>query len=297
MVKVSALLCVYNDKLFIKECLENTLPLVDEIIIVEGSWSGEFSTYDYKKNENSTDGTYEICLEYQKRNPEKVKVFSSIGDECCSRNLGLANCSHKWVLQRDSDEAFHELEFLEFLYNILPKLEDNIDIIELPEYQFYFNFQNYMLASRKRMFRGDRVSYSTGHYVGDGLVPSKGNKVLKVESPWLFHYQWIMKRQKVINSKAHDMQVEGCKRAGLDPEIALKESGYKYWLENIYLKFDGTNLKELEEKNGGSIHIWAKAHKEVNDPMYQINDLFAFPLSTLKAPWFNKEEKGILNIG
>jgi len=295
MVKISALVCVYNDVLFIRECLENLLPLVDEIVIVDGSWMGEYSTYDYGKNESSTDGTYEICLEFKARNPKKIKEFSSIGDEHLSRNLGVAECSHEWILQRDADEAFHELEFLDFKEKVLPNIQDDIDIIEFPEYQFYFNFKNYMLATRCRMFR--RIYYTVGNFVGDGLVPNKGNKILKVNSPWLYHYQWVGNRDKVLKSKNHDAQVASCARLQIDPEIALKNVGYNWWLKHIYLKFDGTNLKELEEKNGGSIHFWSKAHKDVNPPMYQVDtESFSFPLATLRAPWFDREEIGIINF-
>jgi glycosyltransferase involved in cell wall biosynthesis len=291
-------MCVYNDAVFTKACLENIEPVVDQIVIVEGSWDGPLGTYDYGENKSSDDGTRRIVEQFEALHPDKVILIDSIGDEECSRNAGLHACTSDWVLHLDSDEFYWPNELEQLKTEIIDQAEaQGADRLHFDEMTFYFNFRNYMKGSKLRMFNsGLGIHYASGNGTGDILVGGVKESV-SVPHVSFCHFQWIGDRSKVICSNNIDqerrVQIEG----GTDPSKEIPLGGWQWWLSQVYMKFDGTNLDELEKKARGSIHPWSFLHEQHrNNPLVQIKDPAMFPEAVRNSPWFNFKEEGIVPL-
>jgi len=294
---LSALMCVYNDSVFTKACLEGIQPCVDQIVIVEGSWNGLRGTYDYGENRSSDDGTRRIVEQFQALYPDKVVLVDSMGDEECSRNLGLNLCKHDWVLHLDSDEFYWPHQIMG-LKAELPALEaQGFDRLSIIQYTFYFNFRLCMKGRRIRLFNaGLGIAYTSGNNVGDVLVGgvSKTGEV-EIEN---CHFQWVGDRHKVLATPNINRE-DRYQREVLneDPEKITHIGSWKWWLHHIYLQFDGTNLAELEHKNMGSIHPFSYFYEDCRrDPLVEWPNPNQFPEAVKQAPWFNFETKGLVSL-
>lgn len=296
MRKISALFCVYNDAVFTKTCLRGIEPCVDQIVIVEGSWDGERGTYDYGVNKSSTDGTRDIVNNFASSFPNKTIVIDSIGDEECSRNAGLSLCDHNWVLHLDSDEFYSPYE-LSKLKERLEDIEKEHDRIRFAELSFYFNFKHYLLGSKIRMFDQSRkINYFSANGVGDNLQGGI-QKTFFTEDVAIFHFQWIGDRHKVLSTRNIDREKKFQLSRGEDPNKVIPMGGWRWWLNDIYLKFNGENLKELELKNRGSIHPWSFLHEDQrHHELNRVNVIDVFPKHIKSAPWFDFKEKGLIKL-
>jgi hypothetical protein len=290
-------MCVYNDAVFTKACLEGIEPCVDQIVIVEGSWDGPKGTYDYGRNVSSDDGTRRVVDQFAALHPTKVVVADSIGDEECSRNLGLHLCEYEWILHLDSDEFYWPKHLKELRESGLESLERDYDRLKFPEYAFYFNFKHYMLSSKIRMFNASRgISYFSANGVGDNLFGGIEKETLVPEVQFC-HFQWIGNRHKVLCTRNIDREKKFQRSQGEDPEKVVPIGGWQWWLKEIYLKFDGTNLQELEAKNRGSIHPWSFLHPDQrNHKMKRVTERKEFPLHVRRAPWFDFQHKGLSEL-
>ena len=84
MIKISAVIIVYNEEKYIQACLETLKPVVDEIVIVDSG---------------STDNTTSICKQYTEN--ITTQLFKGFGPQ---KQIGISNASHEWILQLDADE-------------------------------------------------------------------------------------------------------------------------------------------------------------------------------------------------
>ncbi|WP_051350610.1 glycosyltransferase [Caloramator sp. ALD01] len=86
-MKLSLCMIVYNEEKYLKMCLDNALPLVDEAVIVDTG---------------STDKTIEIIKSYG----DKVKLIKTKweNDFSKARNLAIENASGDWIFTLDADE-------------------------------------------------------------------------------------------------------------------------------------------------------------------------------------------------
>jgi len=91
---ISACMIVKNEEHNMKRCIENLLPYVDEIIIVDTG---------------SKDKTVEIASSYSK---VKVSHFKWIDDFSAARNFANDQASGDWILSVDADEVFTGLDKL-----------------------------------------------------------------------------------------------------------------------------------------------------------------------------------------
>lgn len=104
-IKLSIVAAVYNLEKYLPRCLDalvnQTLQEI-EIICV---------------NDGSTDSAPQIIEEYQKRYPDKIKVFhKENGGEFTTRNYGLERATGEYVTFVDTDD-YVELNWAEKLYN------------------------------------------------------------------------------------------------------------------------------------------------------------------------------------
>jgi hypothetical protein len=297
MRKISALICVYNDNVFTKACLENIQLCADQIVIVEGSWNGARGTYDYGENKSSDDGTRRIVEQFAALYPDKVVLTDSIGDEECCWNLGLSFCEHNWVLNLGSDEFYWPEQINALKGEFLENTEkEGVDFLRLMQYTFYFNFRHYMHGRTVRLFNtANGVYYSSANGVGDIL--EGGNRKVADAPANYCHFQWVGDRHKVLCSRNIDREIKVQRAMGEDPDKVMRLGGWRWWLKHIYSQFDGKNLAALEEKNRGSVNPWSFLHEEHRvGKLKPVDHTFVFPGTVSAAPWFNPREEGLVTL-
>lgn len=115
MIKASACIIVYNHEKYLKDCLDGALAQkVDfayEIIISEDC---------------STDKSREICLEYQKKYPDKIKLFLN------EKNLGLignwmkalSRCHGEYIAICEGDDCWTDPDKLQKQVDFLDNHKD-----------------------------------------------------------------------------------------------------------------------------------------------------------------------------
>jgi len=112
---LSIIVPVYNVELYLQKCIERLLKQnIDnyEIILI---------------NDGSTDNSYSICLEYEKKYPEKIKCYSKDNSGLSdTRNLGVNKASGNYVCFMDSDDYIDENSLSYFISIMNEKRSDII---------------------------------------------------------------------------------------------------------------------------------------------------------------------------
>ncbi len=121
MIKISVILPVYNEELYLKQCLKSlcdqTLKEIEIICVDDGS----------------TDQSLSILYEYQERD-QRIKVFTQKNKYAgAARNYGLQRAKGEYLIFLDSDDFFQH-DMLEKLYK---KANDDQLDIALCRYDFY----------------------------------------------------------------------------------------------------------------------------------------------------------------
>jgi len=112
--KVSVIIPVYNVKDFLQECIDSVInqTLKDiEIICVD---------------DESTDGSYDILLDYEKKDTRVKVIRQKNGGAGAARNHGLKYASGEYLSFLDADDFF-EKDMLEKAYNKI--IEDDSEIV------------------------------------------------------------------------------------------------------------------------------------------------------------------------
>lgn len=119
---VSVIVPTYNAEDFLHRCIDSLVyqTLEDiEILIVDNQ---------------STDGTWNIMVDYVKRFPEKVRIFKlneHTNGPGAGRNCGIAHARAEFIGFADSDDYF-EYNAFELMYN--KAIKDNCDLIYVTSY-------------------------------------------------------------------------------------------------------------------------------------------------------------------
>jgi hypothetical protein len=190
MKSLGAILCVFNGNLFLKEVIESTLPHVDKLIIVEGSWGRRF------KSVRSNDGTIETIAKYvDEDKDDKIipisylpinynesddkarkkwldycgippyaldEILNNVAsnpfydkevlyNQICARNVGLRALDTDWFMIVDCDEIYKPYMW----DNIHQFIESNpcADAFAVQAYVFYFDFWHCAKERYTRLFR------------------------------------------------------------------------------------------------------------------------------------------------
>lgn len=145
--KISIIIPVYNAEEYLVETIES--------VIVQ--------SLDFKKNiqlilvnDGSTDGSEEICKEYQKLYPENIKYIKKRnGGVSSTRNLGLSYVEGKYLNFLDSDDKWG-MNVCETVYKFFEEHYDEIDVIGVRIK--YFEARNSWHALDHKFHNGNRVA-------------------------------------------------------------------------------------------------------------------------------------------
>ena len=136
---ISLCMIVKNEEKYLKKCLENVLPLVDEVIVVDTG---------------STDATLEIINDFD--NQIQLKKFDWINDFSAARNYSLKYATQEWVLVLDADEMIYydKEKVIEYLSNI----ESNI--INIPIFSLNDEALPTYSAEMPRLYKRQNAIYN-----------------------------------------------------------------------------------------------------------------------------------------
>jgi glycosyltransferase involved in cell wall biosynthesis/predicted SAM-dependent methyltransferase len=213
---VSAHLIVRNEVELIDAYLDNTLPYVDELIILDGG---------------STDGTSERI---RARSSKKVRLFLwpqqganfSVGwREPDRRNVAIALTNHQWILKKDADEFFLEEDFarLREVYDgsqdqlvCFPRLNFWKDLYHIrvntdSDPHWYPDMQGNLWPAALRLYWSDEPLHC--HLLKNDVLFAH-----TAEWAWMpiYHYHWALgKRVKANDLRRGDLVID---RSNIPPE-------------------------------------------------------------------------------
>lgn len=161
-IKISVIVPIYNTEKFLKKCIESilnqTLKEIEIILI----------------NDGSKDGSHEICLEYAKEYPEKIKYINNKNIGCsATRNLGIKIAKGEYITFVDSDD-YIEKEMYEELWKIKEKEDSDIVVcgityinlfentkrVSIPKIlnrNDYFKFENRIANAYNKIFKKNMI--------------------------------------------------------------------------------------------------------------------------------------------
>jgi glycosyltransferase involved in cell wall biosynthesis len=236
-MKITALMNVWNSSPWLPYSLRGIYDFADTIVVVESCWvPGEWP-------DTSPDGTADIVRDFQKNEDPKGKVLfhqQGLARNCAEgRNSGmyLFPSDTDYIYIVDSDE-FYMPEDLRLLRRAMEHPNfTKFSVIITPAKCFYFDFT---YCKVETFVRGYKWSPEQRFWVTSNMTSQPGMTLnlekLKIE---MFHYSYVS--TEMVEMKSY---------IGED----LPAEKYRAWWENIYSKFDGTNLEELYAKNEDGIH-------------------------------------------
>lgn len=130
--KMSVIMPIYNVEEYLREAIDSvinqTMPFEDiQLILI---------------NDGSTDGSEELCKEYQEKYPEDITyIYKENGGVSSARNMGFEHIQAKYVTFLDPDDMWEETSF-ENAYNFFEKHYDEIDVLEA-RIKFFEANENY----------------------------------------------------------------------------------------------------------------------------------------------------------
>ena len=176
-IPISACIIAQNEEKYIGKAIENLLPNVAEVLVVDGG---------------SKDGTVKLCEKLGAR----VDVRPFKFDFSAQRNYAMSICETNWILFCDADEWFSE-DFFALLPSLVTSPPENC-----MGYHVYrvskFDGQVVGTDFQWRVLRKDSGEWQGR--VHEGFTFSKGFHGLKLPEQYLMHHEHTMKRQLFNNS-------------------------------------------------------------------------------------------------
>jgi hypothetical protein len=238
--KVTALMSVWNSAQWLPWSLRGIYPYVDEIVVCEACWVQE-EGYAAK---TSPDGTAAIVQKFRAEEDRDGKVNFIRKGRCLNqpqaRNFGLAAVSHDtdWVWQVDADEFYLPLQAEAVRDYLDTSGQSYPGSISLPAKCFYFDFNYYKIEWFLRIYR----YFPELRFLRIASPNCRGESIRLGSEQYdsYMHYSYVGPEWTRI-------------KACMGEDLGSNE--YKRWWNEVFSKFDGTNLEELYAQNGGGIHV------------------------------------------
>lgn len=114
MKKISVIIPVYNTEKYLKKCLDS---LVNQVY-------RDFTAI--LVNDGSTDGSYDILCDYERKYPEIFKVYNiENSGRANARNYGLKKVRTEYFTFLDSDDYIDEA----MLWDLISAMNKNVDVV------------------------------------------------------------------------------------------------------------------------------------------------------------------------
>ena len=171
-MKFSILVPVYNVEKYLEQCVESLL---------NQTYKGEYEII--LVDDGSTDSSGLICDEYQKNNPDKIKVVHKKNEGLVSaRQVGIETASGEYSLFVDSDD-FVEINLLETVNDCIER-NDNTDMV-IYSFRYYSNGKTTerknTLSTDETLFIKDNKKELYEALISTTFITSLWTKALKTE--------------------------------------------------------------------------------------------------------------------
>lgn len=238
--------------------LRGALPYADCMIVSEGSWILD------KGDDPITEQTSPLKPIIQKFIDEEDRTgkvrYQFTGYHSCTedaRNEALKlvppETTHLMVL--DGDEFYLAGDWM-YMRERLAKTMDLVEHYSIMARCFYFDFRFYKEEPFAKIWR----YYPGIRFFHNASLTSRGFGISQtMPGVKMFHYSYVSPEWT---------KTKGC----INNDCTIEQ--YWQWWENVYSRFDGSNLQELYEKNGGGIHVFGGGPLSVyeGDHPAELND-------------------------
>ena len=243
----SVLMPIYNVEEYLAEAIDS---LINQSIGFEENI--ELVIVD----DGSPDNSKDIALEYQKRYPDNIKVFSKEnGGQATAFNFGLKHLHGKYVNFLDSDDCLSSNTF-EDVHNFFEKYKDEVDIVSIP--LIYFegrtgpHFLNYKFTST-RVIDLIEEPYNPQLSIASSFIKKEAFDGLEFDTVLPHGYDALIvnkillnrKKLGVISTSSYFYRKRESKSSLIDTSYQRKEY-YSYLLKNLYIHL----IEYSKEKEG-----------------------------------------------
>ena len=230
----SVLMPIYNVEEYLAEAIDS---LINQSIGFEENI--ELVIVD----DGSPDNSKDIALEYQKRYPDNIKVFSKEnGGQATAFNFGLKHLHGKYVNFLDSDDCLSSNTF-EDVHNFFEKYKDEVDIVSIP--LIYFegrtgpHFLNYKFTST-RVIDLIEEPYNPQLSIASSFIKKEAFDGLEFDTVLPHGYDALIvnkillnrKKLGVISTSSYFYRKRESKSSLIDTSYQRKEY-YSYLLKNL----------------------------------------------------------------
>ena len=243
----SVLMPIYNVEEYLAEAIDS---LINQSIGFEENI--ELVIVD----DGSPDNSKDIALEYQKRYPDNIKVFSKEnGGQATAFNFGLKHVHGKYVNFLDSDDCLSSNAF-EDVHNFFEEHEDEVDIVSIP--LIYFegrtgpHFLNYKFTSTRVIDLieepyNPQLSISSSFIKKEAFDGLEFDTVLPHGDDALLINKILLNRKKlgVISTSSYFYRKRESKSSRTDTAYQRKVY-YNYLLKHLYIHL----IEYCKEKEG-----------------------------------------------
>lgn len=113
---ISIIIPIYNRAFSLPRCLDSVM-------------MQDFDDFECLLiDDGSSDSSYDICLEYQRKDSRFIAFHKDNGGVGTARNLGLKRCSGEWILFVDSDDTILP-NHLSQIADAITKSKNTVDIV------------------------------------------------------------------------------------------------------------------------------------------------------------------------
>lgn len=215
--KLSVIMPVYNEATTLMQIIENVqkVPVTKEIIIVS----------DY-----STDGTREILKEYQRKNPDNVKVyyFDQNRGKGAALRCGIHYAQGDFVIVQDADLEYDPQEYLK----LIQAVEEKDAAV--------------VYGSR---FLGTHKNFSSSHYYGNLLLTAFFNFIYGTRLTDMETCYKMWRRDIIQNIKIRSNRFE------IEPEVTAKVVKQKIKIHEVPITYEARGFdagKKISWRDGFS---------------------------------------------
>lgn len=221
-MKISIIVPIYNSSKYLKKCLDSivnqTIKNIEIILI----------------DDNSTDDSYNICLEYKKKD-NRIKLIKNKVNKGVSvtRNIGIENSTGNYLTFIDSDD-YVELDYIETLYNLIK--EDNYDLA-IVGHKKIINSQEYFLFGDEKVVLNQEEAFKY-LFKNNNFTTGVVCKLYKKE---------LFKNIKFPKNRIfEDIEVIGKILLNVNKVIYNSVSKYNYVIRYGSLSFNKYTIKEYD---------------------------------------------------
>lgn len=262
MVKITAIVPIYNSEKYLENCLDSllnqTLKEIQVILI----------------NDGSTDNSQEIINKYVKNYPSIFNSFSqkNLG-QAAARNLGLKYATGKFISFVDSDD-YLELNAYEKAYNFATSnkldivcfnlFEENNNIKKVSSYYRFINYPNdikYILNEtspvnkiiKKSLIEKNNISFVENHIYEDlELIPKLALYTNKIGFLDECLYNYVIHENSTMRQDKYNLKLNSIYFVTNSLKNSFKNTKYEKELEYIFIEhlLHGAVLRYLKYPEG-----------------------------------------------